>query len=57
MLRKERNKLLTLKDLFLDLSGKTMYKKYPVPGLVQEFVPTTLNCLYLLKNGHTATYQ
>lgn len=26
--------ILTLKYLFLDLSGKTLYKKYSAPGLV-----------------------
>lgn len=48
---------LTLKDLFPDLSGKTMYQKYVAPGRVQEFLPSTLIGLYLLKNGHTALYQ
>ena len=49
--------VLTLKDLFQDLSQKSMYQKYPLPGLVQEFVPSLLIGLYLLKNGHTAPYQ
>ena len=52
-----RSGILTLKHLFPDLSWKMMYKKYPVPGLVREFVPSTLMGLHLLKNGHTATYQ
>ena len=49
---------LTLKDLFPEISWKMMYKKYhPVPRMVREFIPTTLKSLYLLKNGHMATYQ
>ena len=49
--------VLTLTDLFQDLSQKTMYQKYPAPGLVQECVPSLLIGMSLLKNGHTAPYQ